>query len=42
MTNMYHMEMKKTLENTPNLDIVMDEVIEILHDEDKKGHRSAY
>lgn len=34
--NMYHMEMKKTLENTPNLDIVMDEVIEILHDEDKK------
>ena len=33
--NMYHMEMKKTLENTPNLDIVMDEVIEILHDEDK-------
>ena len=34
--NMYHMEMKKTLENTPNLDIVMDEVIEILHNEDKK------
>ena len=34
--NMYHMEMKKTLENTPNLDIVMDEEIEILHDEDKK------
>ena len=34
--NMYHMEMKKTLENTPNLDIVMYEVIEILHDEDKK------
>lgn len=34
--NMYHMEMKKTLENTPNLDIVMDEVVEILHDEDKK------
>ena len=34
--NMYHMEMKKTLENTPNLDTVMDEVIEILQDEDKK------
>ncbi len=34
--NMYHMEMKKTLENTPNLDIVMDEVVEILNDEDKK------
>lgn len=32
---LYHVEMKKVLENTPNLDIVMDEVIDILH-EDKK------
>ena len=28
----YHTEMKKTLENEPNLDIVMDEVVDILHD----------
>ena len=31
----YHTEMKKTLENEPNLDIVMDEVIDIIV-EDKK------
>ncbi len=30
---LYHIEMKKVLENTPNLDIVMDEVIDILHDD---------
>lgn len=28
----YHTEMKKTLENEPNLDIAMDEVVDILHD----------
>lgn len=28
----YHTEMKKTMENEPNIDIVMDEVIDILHD----------
>nr|UWI50186.1 tRNA uridine-5-carboxymethylaminomethyl(34) synthesis enzyme MnmG [Clostridioides difficile] len=28
----YHEEMKKTLENEPNLDIAMDEVVEILHE----------
>ena len=28
----YHTEMKRTLENEPNIDIVMDEVIDILHE----------
>ena len=28
----YHTEMKKTLENEPNLDIAMDEVVDLLHD----------
>ena len=28
----YHTEMKKTLENEPNIDIVMDEVVDILHE----------
>ncbi|MGL4797590.1 MAG: FAD-dependent oxidoreductase, partial [Paraclostridium sp.] len=28
----YHEEMKKTLENEPNIEIVMDEVIDILHE----------
>lgn len=28
----YHEEMKKTLEDEPNLDIAMDEVVEILHE----------
>ena len=28
----YHTEMKKTLEDNPNIDIVMDEVIDILHE----------
>ena len=28
----YHTEMKKTLENEPNLDIDMDEVGDIIHD----------
>ena len=28
----YHTEMKKTMENEPNIDIVMDEVIDILHE----------
>lgn len=28
----YHQEMKKTLENEPNLDIVMDEVVELTHE----------
>ena len=29
----YHTEMKKTIENEPNLDVVMDEVIDILHED---------
>ncbi len=29
----YHTEMKKTLENEPNIDLVMDEVIDIIHEE---------
>lgn len=29
----YHSEMKKTMENEPNIDIVMDEVVDILHEE---------
>ena len=29
----YHTEMKKTIENEPNLDVVMDEVIDIIHEE---------
>ncbi|MEG1287481.1 MAG: tRNA uridine-5-carboxymethylaminomethyl(34) synthesis enzyme MnmG [Clostridium sp.] len=29
----YHTEMKKTMENEPNIDIVMDEVIDIAHEE---------
>ena len=28
----YHTEMKKTLEDNPNIDIVMDEVVDILHE----------
>ena len=28
----YHEEMKKTLENEPNIEIVMDEVVDILHE----------
>ena len=28
----YHTEMKKTLENEPNIDLVMDEVIDIIHE----------
>ena len=28
----YHTEMKKTLEDEPNIDIVMDEVVDILHE----------
>ncbi|MDK2564539.1 tRNA uridine-5-carboxymethylaminomethyl(34) synthesis enzyme MnmG [Romboutsia sedimentorum] len=28
----YHTEMKKTMENEPNIDIVMDEVVDILHE----------
>lgn len=28
----YHTEMKRTMENEPNIDIVMDEVIDILHE----------
>ena len=28
----YHTEMKRTLENEPNIDIVMDEVVDILHE----------
>lgn len=28
----YHTEMKRTLENEPNLDIVMDEVVDVLHE----------
>jgi tRNA uridine 5-carboxymethylaminomethyl modification enzyme len=28
----YHTEMKKTIENEPNIEIVMDEVIDILHE----------
>ena len=30
--NNYHIEMKKIMENTPNLDLVMDEVIELIHE----------
>ena len=34
----YHTEMKKTLENEPNLDIVMDEVVDLItEDKDVKG-----
>ena len=29
----YHVEMKKTIEDEPNLDVVMDEVIDIIHEE---------
>lgn len=29
---LYHKEMKKTLENEPNIDIVMDEATELIHD----------
>ena len=29
----YHTEMKKTIEDEPNLDVVMDEVIDILHED---------
>ena len=29
----YHTEMKRTLENEPNIDIVMDEVVDILHED---------
>lgn len=28
----YHTEMKKTLENEPNIDLVMDEVVDIIHE----------
>lgn len=28
----YHVEMKKVIENTPNLEVVMDEVIELIHE----------
>lgn len=39
--NNYHIEMKKVMENTPNLDLVMDEAIALMH-EDKviKGVRT--
>ncbi|MGB5823438.1 MAG: tRNA uridine-5-carboxymethylaminomethyl(34) synthesis enzyme MnmG [Proteocatella sp.] len=39
--NNYHVEMKKVMENTPNLDLVMDEAIALMH-EDKviKGVRT--
>lgn len=30
--NLYHREMKKTIENTPDLDVIMDEVTSLIHD----------
>ncbi|MDO4792576.1 MAG: tRNA uridine-5-carboxymethylaminomethyl(34) synthesis enzyme MnmG [Filifactor alocis] len=30
--NLYHREMKKTIENTPGLDVIMDEVTSLIHD----------
>lgn len=39
--NNYHIEMKKVMENTPNLDVVMDEVIALIHeDRQVKGVRT--
>lgn len=39
--NNYHIEMKKVMENTPNLDIVMDEVIALMYEDEKvKGVRT--
>lgn len=39
--NRYHVEMKKTLEAEPNLDIKQGEVVDILLDEDGKSIRGA-
>lgn len=39
--NNYHIEMKKVMENTPNLDIVMDEVVALMHEDSRvKGVRT--
>lgn len=39
--NNYHIEMKKVMENTANLDIVMDEVVALMHEEGRvKGVRT--
>ena len=37
----YHVEMKKVMENTPNLDLVMDEAVSLIHENSKvKGVRT--
>ena len=37
----YHVEMKKVMENTPNLDLVMDEAVALIHENHKvKGVRT--